>query len=88
MRRFKETRIQRVIGRGDVYKISLTDTLDRARTQVLTTYTPKEKERLDLIANKHYNDSSKWYIIARANKEVKGNIYAPPGKALIIPRID
>ena len=87
MQRFREVRVNRVRGRGDVYKISLTDSF-KDNVQILTTYTPKEKERLDLIANKHYNDSSKWYIIARANKEVKGNIYAPPGKALIIPRID
>jgi nucleoid-associated protein YgaU len=87
MKRFKETRIQRVFGRGDVYKISLTDSF-KDNTQMLTTYTPKEKERLDLIADKFYDDSSKWFIIARANKEVRGNIYAPPGKALVIPRID
>tara|TARA_Y100000310_G_C20044941_1_gene517880 strand:+ start:148 stop:411 length:264 start_codon:yes stop_codon:yes gene_type:complete len=87
MKRFKETRIQRVFGRGDVYKISLTDSF-KDKVQILTTYTPKEKERLDLIADKFYDDSSKWFIIARANKEVRGNIYAPPGKALVIPRID
>ena len=87
MKRFKETRIQRVFGRGDVYKISLTDSFED-NTQMLTTYTPQEKERLDLIADKFYEDSSKWFIIARANKEVRGNIYAPPGKALVIPRIE
>ena len=87
MKRFKEIRTQRVFGRGEVYKISLTDSF-KDNVQILTTYTPKEKERLDLIADKFYNDSSKWYIIARANREVKGNIYAPPGKALNIPRID
>ena len=47
-----------------------------------------EKERLDLIAHKFYNDSSKWFIIAKANKEITGNFYATPGKALVIPRID
>ena len=87
MKRFKEIRTQRVLGRGEVYKISLTDSFED-NTQMLTTYTPKEKERLDLIADKFYDDSSKWFIIARANKEVRGNIYAPPGKALVIPRID
>ena len=87
MKRFKETRIQRVFGRGDVYKISLTDSFPN-NTSILTTYIPTEKERLDIIADKFYDDSSKWFIIARANKEVRGNIYAPPGKALVIPRID
>ena len=87
MKRFKEIRTQRVFGRGEVYKISLTDSFED-NTEMLTTYTPKEKERLDLIADKFYDDSSKWSIIARANKEVRGNIYASPGKALVIPRID
>ena len=86
MKRFKETRINRVRGRGDVYKISLTDSFP-INTSILTTYTPQEKERLDMIADKFYGDSSKWYVIARANKEVKGNLYATPGKNLVIPRI-
>ena len=86
MKRFKETAFRRDKNRGTVYSIALTDSLN-PKTQVLTTYTPKEKERLDLIAHKFYEDSSKWFIIARANNEVKGNLYATPGKALVIPRI-
>ena len=86
MKRFRETRINRVRGRGDVYKISLTDSFP-INTSILTTYTPQEKERLDMIADRFYGDSSKWYVIARANKEVKGNLYATPGKNLVIPRI-
>ena len=87
MKRFKETRINRVRGRGDVYKIALTDSFP-VNTSILTTYTPTEKERLDMIADRFYGDSSKWYVIARANKEVTGNIYATPGKDLAIPRIE
>ena len=87
MKRFKETRIQRERGRGDVYKIALTDSFP-INTSILTTYTPTEKERLDMIADRFYGDSSKWYVIARANKEVRGNIYATPGKDLVIPRIE
>ena len=86
MHRFKETRTQRERGRGNVYKISLTDSFP-INTSILTTYTPQEKERLDMIADRFYGDSSKWYVIAKANKEVKGNIYATPGKNLVIPRI-
>ena len=87
MKRFKETKIITTRGRGQTYKISLDDSF-KDNIQVLTTYTPQDKERLDLIADKFYNDSSKWFIIARANKEVKGTLYATPGKSLIIPRID
>ena len=86
MKRFKETKITSThVGKS--YRISLVDSF-KDNIQVLTTYTPQEKERLDLIADKFYNDSSKWFIIARANKEVKGTLYATPGKSLIIPRID
>ena len=87
MKRFKETKIITTRGRGQTYKISLVDSF-KDNVQILTRYTPKEKERLDLIAHKFYDDSSKWFIIAKANKEVKGNLYATPGKALVIPRID
>ena len=87
MKRFKETKTKKVFGRGMTYNVVLTDSF-KDNTQILTTYTPQEKERLDLIAHKFYNDSSKWFIIARANNEVKGNLYATPGKALVIQRID
>lgn len=87
MKRFKETKTKKVFGRGMTYNVVLTDSF-KDNTQILTTYTPQEKERLDLIAHKFYNDSSKWFIIARANNEVKGNLYATPGKALVIPRLD
>ena len=87
MKRFKENKTKKEFGRGSVYKVTLIDSF-KDNTQILTTYTPKEKERLDLIADKFYNDSSKWFIIARANKEVKGNIYTTPGKNLVIPRIE
>ena len=87
MKRFKETKTKKVFGRGMTYNVVLTDSF-KDNTQILTTYTPQEKERLDLIAHKFYDDSSKWFIIARANNEVKGNLYATPGKALVIPRID
>ena len=87
MRRFKEIKKTSAVARGQVYKISLTDSLEDD-TQILTTYTPQEKERLDLVAHKFYGDSSKWFVIAKANKEIKGNLYTTPGKPLVIPRID
>ena len=87
MKRFEETKINRVTGRGDVYKVSMIDKLDE-HSQILTVYTPAEKERLDLIAHKFYGDSSKWFIIAKANQEIKGTLYSTPGKTLVIPRID
>lgn len=85
MDRYKETRIAK-IDRGKVYSISLPSSFSK-RTQILTTYTPTVAERFDNIANKFYGDPSKWFVIAKANNEVKGALYATPGKELYIPRV-
>ena len=37
------------------------------------------------LAHKYYNDQALWWIIARANREVRGNIKFEPGTKLIIP---
>ena len=87
MKRFGESRVAGVHGRGQVYKISLTDTFPK-RTHILTRYMPTAGERLDNIAYKFYGDTSKWFVIARANGEVDGTICPTPGKLLTIPRID
>jgi len=87
MKRFKETKIKKIQGRGDVYRISLPDSFGPSPS-ILTTYTPQVGERYDNIAYKFYRDSNLWYVIARANKDVTGTLYPTPNKVLIIPRID
>lgn len=87
MKRFKEIRIENVVGRGNVYAISLLDDFKSAQA-FYTTYTPTETERLDNIAYKFYKDASKWFVIARANKAVTGKLYAERGVPIIIPNID
>lgn len=42
-------------------------------------------DRLDLLADKLYEDQSLWYIIAQANGLGKGSYYVPAGKVLRIP---
>lgn len=45
----------------------------------------KENDRLDLLANRFYGDSSLWWIIAKANNiKTFGNIF--PGMNLRIPQ--
>ena len=83
MFRFKEIRQTPVSGRGLVYKISLTDSL-KDYTKVLTTYTPQEKERLDLVAHKFYGDFTLWWIIAKANG-IRGKTALEPGIRIRIP---
>lgn len=87
MKRYSEQRIDNVVGRGKVYDISFPDTFAEQQ-QIYMTYTPTETERLDNIAYKFYGDSTKWYVIARANKAVTGKFYADRGQSLVIPNIE
>tara|TARA_R110001592_G_scaffold8040_4_gene44178 strand:+ start:3515 stop:3814 length:300 start_codon:yes stop_codon:yes gene_type:complete len=45
----------------------------------------REGDRLDILANKYYNDISKWWIIAIANNLGKGTTIIEPGLRLRIP---
>ena len=46
---------------------------------------PVYGDRFDIMAQKFYNDSSLWWIIAKANELSKGQISADPLKKLRIP---
>ena len=43
-------------------------------------------DRLDTLAFKYYQDSSLWWIIARANNIGKGDLTVPIGKQIRIPQ--
>jgi hypothetical protein len=45
----------------------------------------QQGDRLDNLANKYYQDSSLWWIIARANNIGKGDLTVPLGKQIRIP---
>jgi len=45
----------------------------------------KEMDRLDLIAYDFYNDTTKWWIIARANNLPGGSLRVKAGTRLRIP---
>lgn len=42
-------------------------------------------DRLDNLAYKYYNDSSFWWVIARANNIGKGDLVVPIGMQIRIP---
>lgn len=84
--RYSDIRIEKK-NRGKVYSISLPSTYDQT-TRIITRYVPRQNERFDNIAQKFYGDPRKWYIIAQANRYVKGTIYPAPGIPLNIPRVD
>ena len=46
---------------------------------------PVYGDRFDIMAQKFYNDSSLWWIIAKANELSKGEIAPDPLKQLRIP---
>jgi hypothetical protein len=45
----------------------------------------KKLDRLDLLADKYYNDSRFWWIIALANNLGKGTLQIPAGRQIRIP---
>ena len=45
----------------------------------------EDGDRLDLLANKYYNDKTKWWIIATANNINDATFYVEPGIQLRIP---
>ncbi len=45
----------------------------------------RQGDRLDILANKYYKNSSYWWIIAEANGVGKGSLFVKPGKFLRIP---
>ena len=46
---------------------------------------PVYGDRFDIIAQRYYNDSTLWWIIAKANELSRGEISADPLKKLRIP---
>jgi|TARA_R110000824_G_scaffold92952_4_gene225109 nucleoid-associated protein YgaU len=49
-------------------------------------YRTKESDTYSGLAYRFYKDQSLWWVIARANKDYKGNIRPKLGIKLIIPR--
>lgn len=50
-------------------------------------YTANEGDRLDVLASKFYNNSSYWWVIAKANNLANGAIAVPVATRLYIPNI-
>ncbi len=50
--------------------------------------TTKVYDRLDLIAHKYYNDSTLWWIIAKANLLKGDSIFIEVGKKIRIPLME
>ena len=46
----------------------------------------KKLDRLDILANRYYDDSSYWWVIARANNLGRGTLTIPAGRQIRIPQ--
>lgn len=46
---------------------------------------PSIADRYDTLALEYYGDSSLWWIIASANKNIKASLFPVPGQQLRIP---
>tara|TARA_Y100001963_G_C6744898_1_gene431045 strand:+ start:1172 stop:1480 length:309 start_codon:yes stop_codon:yes gene_type:complete len=46
----------------------------------------KVGDRLDLLANQYYGDTSLWWVIAKANNLGKGSLNIVPGTQIRIPQ--
>jgi len=46
----------------------------------------RKLERLDLLAEKYYDDARYWWVIARANNLGKGTLTIPAGQQIRIPQ--
>ena len=46
----------------------------------------RKLERLDLLAERYYDDSRYWWVIARANNLGKGTLTIPAGRQIRIPQ--
>ena len=44
----------------------------------------RDYERMDILANKYYNNPTYWWILAHAN-HIKGTILVPPDTQLRVP---
>lgn len=50
-------------------------------------YVTQDGDRLDILAHKFYNTTTKWWILAKANNLADGTMGIPMGTRLFIPNI-
>ena len=65
MSRYSNTRVKRNKDFNRVYSYTLYPKIPLKNSDIFIT--PKYSERLDNLADKHYDDPSLWWIIAQAN---------------------
>lgn len=49
-------------------------------------YTAQDNDRLDLIANRSYQDATRFWHIADANTELEAGRLIEPGREIVVPK--
>lgn len=87
MSRYQHTNIERYKKgtelKQEMRESTIYPTVDRSVNDIYIV--SNVSDRLDLLADQYYNDSSKWWVIALANGLGKGTLMVPPGIQLRIP---
>ena len=81
--RYKNTEIVRDTNGKRYYKTTIFPTIEEKDTDIYL-YT-RRGDRLDLLADRYYGDSTLWWIIAEVNHLVKGSLFVEPNLRIRIP---
>ena len=81
--RYNETQITTDNSGKRYYKSTIFPTIPLADDDIYIY--SRDGDRLDLLANSYYGDSTLWWIIAQANQIGKGSLFIIPGTRLRIP---
>ena len=83
MGRYDNLNIQNKTGKGLVYHSQLLPYIEPTDSDILIV--TEEEDRLDLLANQFYSDSTGWPIIATANNLGQGTLNVEAGIQIRIP---
>ena len=83
MSRYESNKIIKSNDANRVYKSNIYPIIKRSVTDIYII--TRSGDRLDLLANKYYNDQNLWWIIAIANNLGKSGLIVPPAKQLRVP---
>jgi len=83
MSRYESNKIIKGRNSSRIYKSNIYPKIERSVTDIYII--TRSGDRLDLLANKYYNDQNLWWIIAVANNLGGSGLIVPPAKQLRIP---
>tara|TARA_B100001093_G_scaffold467713_1_gene487133 strand:+ start:340 stop:636 length:297 start_codon:yes stop_codon:yes gene_type:complete len=83
MRRYSEIQIKKTESGKRYYKTVKYPEIRKSTTDIYIV--GQSGDRIDLLAQKYYNDITLWWIIAIANNIGKGDLVVPLGRQIRIP---